>query len=135
MFIVKYTKWLLLPIGIYFVYLFGKMIYSLYNYTVDHFYYERFVNIMIGIGILLGAIIFIVILAFILSKLYDTVKCYLPTRSGKPSLISRFITWLFIDVIGAGCIKLGTFFGFFWKYIMTVKKDYCPGITWEEDKK
>ena len=140
--IVKYTKWFAIALGLVVLSWIVYWVYVFINWAWAHFYYDKFITVMKYTGcIVLGALILLgIVTLFVklfksiscrclgLCKLFDNAFC---RSTGKYLLIG--LKWVAYGIIAIG-VAIGGFFKFFFDYTMAVKKDYCPGIVWEEDQ-
>lgn len=132
--IVKYTKYILIPIAAFILYWIGKGIYNLMTWGYNHFDYNKFMMYSyIALGCVVGIVIIYFIIIFLSSVFSKMTVCL------GDCWVTRFFKWIggplgkLLNLLGVGAISIGNFFGFFWQYLMLAKKDYCPGIEWQEE--
>lgn len=135
-FIVMYTKWIIYPLLlslaafiVYWVYI-GMS--NLITYAIDHFHYDNFITIMKLVGLIIGGLALVFGFIHTMVKIADKVTCKCcikcPNWLGKVALtIVNSILWL-VQQIGGAVVSA-------WTIFMIFKKNYCPGINWEEEKK
>lgn len=136
--IIKYTKWIgyilataTILFCLYWIFIFIRFT-SIY--IMEHFYFNKFVMIMKQVGwVLLGLIVLFCII-YLLVKLISKIPCNICFCNSKFSKFWSIVGNGILDGIIWLCIRIGGFFKFFWTYIVAVKKDYCPGINWDEEK-
>lgn len=141
-FILKYTKWVVIAVGLVAAGWVGYWIWRLIAYAWAHFYWDKFVVVMAWIGGIIGAAGLLAGVIYLLVRLAKSTAC---STIGLCGLFNnRLFRWIgrgiskgmlaFLDkCIVPGAVKTAGFFKFFWMYIVTVKKDYCPGIIWEDE--
>lgn len=129
--IIKYTKWFaIIAVALFTI----KLIYWIYLlclYIADHFYWDKFVILCKNVSLFL--IIFLVVygvmklISIFWKKITCRFECKLCKYVGKfLAAIGNSFLWLLR--------KIGNVFYFFWIYLITVKKNYCPGIEWIEER-
>lgn len=126
--IIKYTKWIGIVLVTLLMIKVGYWLYLLIEYIVAHFYLDRFLTVLkfIGLGLLLlSSILFI---GYLIKQLFIKFTCKLELK-----WLSKTFRFLGSN-LGLGFKKIGEFILFFWNGIMNIKKDYCPGILWDDEK-
>lgn len=134
--IVKYTKWIIYPILVAFALLILYWLYigvsSLVSYIVAHFHLGNFIVAMKVIGLIIAGVLLVVGFVKLLAHIFSKVTCRVcikcPSWLGKALMsFGDGVVWL-VRGIGDAISQM-------WTIIMIFKKNYCPGINWEEDKK
>jgi len=125
--IAKNTKWFAYTIALGVVCLMAYFSLYVYKFAADHFYWDRFVYTMLVIGIVIGIIAILLGLGFLGYKISD--RC-------KEVCASCKFTWLTksLSYVGKFFLMIGNFLSFMWNGAIMFKKEYCPGIIWEEKK-
>lgn len=132
--IARNTKWMMYILAAAVFSFVGYWLWQLGVYIVEHFYWDKFLTVLkwIGLGLVIGTVLVLFIYAIV--KLVQRIPCNICIAD---SWFGRGCCWFF-GGIGRGFIwignKLGSFFSFFWEYACAAKKDYCPGIVWEDKK-
>lgn len=140
------TKWLIYPIltmgAAFILYWVGVGAINIWEYTVDHFYYDKFVMVVKVLGYVLMYAAPIVVVFYFLIKVLSRVACsstfcFCDTWIAKyflKYLVDYLLLpiWKAVKWLGIG---IGRSISRAWDFIMIFKSNYCPGITWEEDKK
>lgn len=137
--IAKHTKWIVYTIAAvaagFILAGFYKLVIIIWHWSADHYYPERVIPTLKFIGwVILGAggVVGVVILGVKIVQKTSCSFCVCDTWFGKMMKAIRGVIWKgickFFDAIG-------DFFTFIGHGIMVFKKDYCPGIEWEEEKK
>lgn len=140
--IVKYTKWVAYFLGgivvllaCFGMYKLALLIYDLILWGIAHFNYPNFILIMKVLGFIVVTALIILLFITIAKKCSDKITVsFWETWIGKP------LKWLG-KTIGLPLVKgivylfggMGSGFSFLWSYIMTIKKNHCPGINWVEE--
>lgn len=129
--IAKYTKWIAFVFAGAIISFAAYWMYRLGVYAYDHFNYANFVYVMkiIGLGILgLTVLAGIVLLVY---KILTSIKC-----KAACLLCELEFKWLkkVLGYIGNLFIVIGKVLSFLWNGIVLFKKEYCPGINWENNK-
>lgn len=144
--IVTNTKWIVYPIlacgALYILYWIGIGAINLWNYTCDHFYYDRFISVMKMMGYGLMWIIPAATILFFLVKTLSRVMCastfcFCNTWLSKYILnfLAKYLLFPLWKSIKWLAIGIGKGIGNSWEYIMIFKSNYCPGINWTDEKK
>lgn len=125
--IAKNTKWIAFILAAALVCFIGYWVFHLYLYMVAHFCWEKFVRICTVIGIILAGVAAIIGIGFVIYKIGD--RC-------KAACLSCKMTWLTksLKYVGKFFVMIGGFLSFMWNGAIMFKKEYCPGIIWEEKK-
>lgn len=129
--IVKYTKWLgyiaLTALALFV----GHLLYRLIKYAIAHFHYGNFIYVMKCIAVFIVIIaVCLFIIWFFKNVLYRAVSCAVDSKIFGGFI--KAIVWICKKTIVPVGSKIIDFLEFFWEYLKVAKKDYCPGINWEE---
>lgn len=141
--IIKYTKWIAIVIAVAIACYIGYWIGIFAKYCWDHFWWSKFVTVMKWIGAILGIAVVCFGFVYGIVRLAQSSACrsiglcrLFETRFMRwiGRQISNGCSWLWYNILQPVCYKIADLFKFFWMYIMAVKKDYCPGIVWDDEK-
>lgn len=129
--IAKYTKWIAFVFAAALISFVAYWAYQLGVYMYDHFYYDKFVAAMKFIGIVILILAIVVGIGVLLYKIITSIKC-----KAACYLCECEFKWLkkLSVYVGNFFVGVGKVLAFLWNGIILFKKEYCPGINWENNK-